>query len=428
MSHPNQPTLLVISQVYPPDPTSVGQHMHDAAAEIVLRGWRVIVYCAARGYTDPSQRYPSREIRDGVEIRRLPLSSFGKSSLAVRLLGQILFVMQAAMRGMFVRRPTCILVSTSPPMAGAAALTIRFFRRVPIKFWVMDLSVDQMIEARLVRPQAISTRLLKWVYRRTLQKSDDVIALDRFMESRIADSYGVTKNVHVMPPWPHEDHLEPVAHEQNPFRRQHQLDGKFVFMYSGNMGIGHPIQGLLEAARLLEGKSPAVFVFIGAGVRRAEVEREIETRHPANVVLLPYQPLDQIRYSLSSADVHLVTMEEGGVGCFHPCKVYGAMAVARPVLFAGPDPSHVTDILDRYRIGWRIPVNDAAATADLMLRIMELPPEELRQMGVRARAAITQDLGKLHLCDSFCSIVTGEAVRQLNPLKASGSAGGLKCS
>ena len=25
-----RPTLLLISQVYPPDPTSVGQHMHDA--------------------------------------------------------------------------------------------------------------------------------------------------------------------------------------------------------------------------------------------------------------------------------------------------------------------------------------------------------------------------------------------------------------
>ena len=31
-------TILVMSQVYVPDPTSVGQHMHDAAKELASRG------------------------------------------------------------------------------------------------------------------------------------------------------------------------------------------------------------------------------------------------------------------------------------------------------------------------------------------------------------------------------------------------------
>ncbi|WP_428308297.1 glycosyltransferase family 4 protein [Lacipirellula sp.] len=398
-------TLLLISQVYPPDPTSVGQHMHDAAVEMVHRGWRVIVYTSARGYTDSSQKYLPRETRDGVEIRRLPLSSFGKSTLALRLLGQILFVAQVAMRGLFTGGLSTILVSTSPPMAGAAALWIRFFRRVPVKFWVMDLSVDQMIEAGLAKPNAITTRLLRGVYRRTLQKSQGIVALDRFMEERIAKTYGVDKNVHVMPPWPHEDHVDPVAHADNPFRTQHGLTDKFVFMYSGNMGIGHPIDVLLQAARQLEDMPNVMLLFIGGGVRRAEVEREIAERKPKNVMLLPYQPIDQLRYSLSAADVHLVTMEDGGIGCFHPCKVYGAMAVGRPVLFAGPDPSHVTDLIERYMMGWRISPHDPDQAAQEMRRIAGLPTAELQAMGERARAAITQDLSKTQLCNRFCDVV-----------------------
>jgi len=400
-----RPTLLLISQVYPPDPTSVGQHMHDAATEMVRRGWRVIVYTSGRGYTDSSQKYAPRETRDGVEIRRLPLSSFGKSTLALRLLGQILFVAQVALRGLFISKLSAILVSTSPPMAGAAALWIRFFRRVPVKFWVMDLSVDQMIEAGLAKPDAITTRLLRSVYRRTLQGAQDSVALDRFMERRIADDYGVKNNVHVMPPWPHEDHLDPIAHADNPFRQRHGLNDKFVFMYSGNMGIGHPIDVLLQAARKLEDLPHVMFVFIGGGVRRAEVEREIAERAPKNLILLPYQPIEELRYSLSAADVHMVTMEDGGIGCFHPCKVYGAMAVSRPVLFAGPDPSHVTDLIDRYMMGWRISSHDSAQAAEEMRRIAELPAEELQAMGQRARAAITQDLSKDQLCHRFCDVV-----------------------
>ena len=95
--------LLVICQVYEPDPAAVGQQVADVAREMARRGWRVVVYTSARGYEDPAIRYPRREERDGVTVRRLPLSSFGKRSLAVRLLGQTLFMAQAMFRGVWTR-------------------------------------------------------------------------------------------------------------------------------------------------------------------------------------------------------------------------------------------------------------------------------------------------------------------------------------
>jgi glycosyltransferase involved in cell wall biosynthesis len=405
MTQSAQPTLLVISQVFPPDPTAVGQYIHDAAVEMVRRGWRVVVYTANRGYTDPSQKYAAREIMHGVEVRRLPLSSFGKGSIPVRLLAQILFTMQVALRGMFVSRLKCVLVSTSPPMAGVAALWLKLLRRATVNFWVMDLNVDQMVASGSLSPRSLPARMLRWAYRRTLHGSSEIVALDRFMQQRIADGYGVSRHVHVIPPWPHDDELEPVPHETNPFRREHGLEGKFVFMYSGNMGIGHPLGALLEAARRLEDLPNVAFVFIGAGVRRKEVEAAIRDRRPPNLLLLPYQPYDQLRYSLSAADVHLVSMDDTGVGCFHPCKVYGAMAVARPVLFAGPQPSHMTDLIERYSMGWRIPSDDPAAAAETMRMIVASPPGEVAAMGQRARRAVTEDLSKAALCKRFCEIL-----------------------
>ena len=79
-------TLLILSQVYVPDPASVGQHMADAATEMARRGYRVVVLAANRGYNDPSMKYPPSEVLDGVEIRRIPLSSFGKGSILMRVL------------------------------------------------------------------------------------------------------------------------------------------------------------------------------------------------------------------------------------------------------------------------------------------------------------------------------------------------------
>ena len=75
------PTVLIITQVYVPDPASVGQHIADVAKEMVRRGWRVVVYTSARGYDDPSQRYPSRESLDGVDVRRLPVGPLSDADL-----------------------------------------------------------------------------------------------------------------------------------------------------------------------------------------------------------------------------------------------------------------------------------------------------------------------------------------------------------
>src|SRR5438034_4951247 len=92
---PTKKTLLVLSQVFVPDPASVGQHMADVAFEMARRGHRVLVYASARGYENPTVKYPAREIIDGAEIRRLGLASFGKKSFLLRVLGTASFMIQA---------------------------------------------------------------------------------------------------------------------------------------------------------------------------------------------------------------------------------------------------------------------------------------------------------------------------------------------
>src|SRR5262249_17042140 len=162
---------------YVPDPASVGQHIADAAAEMARRGFRVIVYASARGYDDPGKRYPSRETRDGVEIRRLPLSSFGKSSITVRLIAQWIFLRQAIVRGLFTRSLAALMVSTSPPFAGVAGVVIGFFRRCRVVYWVMDLNPDQMIAMGMITEQSLRARVFRAFNRAILRRADEVVAL-----------------------------------------------------------------------------------------------------------------------------------------------------------------------------------------------------------------------------------------------------------
>ena len=394
-------TLLALCQVYVPDPTSVGQHLRDAAVEMARRGWRVIVLTSRDGYDDPSVHYPHRELLDGVEVVRLPWCSFGKRSMAVRLMGGFSFVLQAIFRGLAVGRIDLLLVSTVPPMTSFAGLAIRRLRGAPIKFWVMDVNPDQVVALGRFGPTALPVRLFDWLNRRILARATDVIVLDRFMAQHVNHKRDVSEKLSILPPWPLDDYLEPVPHERNPFRTEHGLEGKRVVMYSGNHGPNNPFSTVLHAAARLQDEERLVFMFIGGGVGK----REVEAAGLPNVRSLPYQPLGMLRYSLSAGDVHLVTMGNEVVGIVHPCKVYGAMAVARPILFLGPMESHIGDLLRRESIGWSLRHGDVDGAVRFFRELVALPDEELVSRGMRARKLIDAELSKAILCGRFCDIL-----------------------
>ena len=394
-------TVLVLSQVYLPDPASVGQHMADVAAAMAARGHRTVVLTADRGYDDPTGRFPRRERLAGVDVRRLPFSSFGKRSIVIRVLGGLSFALQAVWVGLRLGRIDRVLVSTSPPLAQLAALVLSRIRRAPLTLWVMDLNPDQMVALKLLPPGHPVVKAFDWLNRRMLAHAREVIVLDRFMAERVLAKRDVRDKLTVLPPWPHEDHVGPTPKEGNPFRREHGLDGKFVVMYSGNHGPSNPLTTALEAALRLRDDPRFAFVFVGGGIGKSEVDAVAGP----TILSLPYQPLDRLRYSLSAADVHLVTIGDGVVGIVHPCKVYGAMAVARPILLVGPDQSHVGDLLAREEIGWRVAHGDVDGMVTLLRSLAEEDEGRLVEIGQRARSVLHRGLSKDELCGRLCDIL-----------------------
>jgi glycosyltransferase involved in cell wall biosynthesis len=399
---PKNRTVVIFSQVFVPDPASVGQHIYDVAVELVRRGFRVKVYTSDRGYDDPTVRYAKKEVREGVEITRLPLSSFGKKSIFTRAVGTASFMLQAMVRGLTTGNLGGILFSTSPPLIGFAATVVKMFRAVPIAYWAMDLNPDQLIAMGKLRREQPAAAFLESANRMILRNSSLVVALDRFMADRLRPRANLADKMVVIPPWPHETFVEPVEHDANPFRQKHGLQGKFVVMYSGNHSPSNPLDTLLEAARHFKDDDRVRFLFVGGGIGKKDVERFIREHDLTNAVSLPYQPLSDLRFSLSSADVHVVSLGENMVGIIHPCKVYGAMAVGRPVLYFGPRPSHISDLLERHDFGVSVRHGDTQGAIAAIERLRDTSPAEMRRMGQVAQRVLGETLSQEILCNRLC--------------------------
>jgi glycosyltransferase involved in cell wall biosynthesis len=211
----------------------------------------------------------------------------------------------------------------------------------------MDFNPDEAIAAGWLRPHSPVARVLDWISRFSLRQARKILALDRFMRERIVAKGIAPAKVLVIPPWSHDTEVTFDAEGRERFRKAHGLDGKFVVMYSGNHSPVHPLDTLLAAARQLASNPDVTFCFIGGGSEWRKIQEKQKTdRTLSNIICLPYQPLDQLAGSLSAADLHVVVMGNDFVGLVHPCKIYNALSVGAPVLYIGPSPSHISEILD----------------------------------------------------------------------------------
>ena len=365
----------------------------------------MIVLTAARGYDNPTVRYDSEITADNVDVRRLPFCSFGKGSMALRLVGGISFTIQAAVRCLLIPAIDTVVVSTSPPMAALAAVTANALRRMRVVYWPMDLNPDQAVSLGLAAPRSLMVRALEWLNRAILRRAETVVALDHAMARRLDVKRPVGEKVVVVPPWGEEDGVTPVPHAENPFRARHGLNGKRVIMYSGTLGPSNPVSTLLAAAASFEDDDSLLFLFVGGGTGMAEVK----AHNLPNVRCLPYEPLDRMRYSLSAGDVQVVSLGEEMAGIVHPCKVYGAMAIARPILFLGPPESHVSEMMAQADFGWQVRHGDVAGAIDVIRQILGVSAESLAAKGARARTLIEQNRTRRISCGRVCDAIEGTA-------------------
>jgi colanic acid biosynthesis glycosyl transferase WcaI len=410
---PSKPkTVLVVSQVFIPDPASVGQHVADVAIELARRGfdsgkYQIRVYASARGFENSANIYPRREMIGHVDIRRFPFASFGKKSMLLRVLGTAVFMIQAFFAVLFTRRLAGIFFSTSPPLIGLPMTIAAIIRRVPTVYWAMDLNPDQLLALGKIKPTGFVHGLLETVNRFILKNCTALIALDRFMADRLAARNIPRSKMLVLPPWPHEDkiHADSESTAENPFRARHALAGKFVIMYSGNHSPSNPLTTILDAVVQLKDDPDIRFLFVGGGSGKKEVEEYLHKYNLTKALSLPYQPMAELQHSLSAADVHIVSLGSNMVGIIHPCKIYGAMSVARPILFFGPKPSHISDLLEKHNIGIHVPHGDVPAALAAIRKFRQMTPADLQAMGKTAQTVLERSLSQSLLCGQFCDFV-----------------------
>lgn len=257
-------------------------------------------------------------------------------------------------------RPDVVLSSNTPLVV--QALLQRWCRRngVGFVFWqqdVISMAARRVLGRRSRRIGAAAENAVGVLERRLLRASDAVVVISEdFLP--LLRRWGVDEvRTSVIENWGTLSEL-PVLPHDNEWSREQRLDGCFVFLYSGTLGVKHDPSLLLELARWAR-VADAVVVVVSAGPGTDWLEHE-GAGEPA-LRLLPYQPYERLPEVLASADV-LVALLEPEAGAFSvPSKVLTYLCAERPLLVSVPRDNLAARVVQRSGGGLVVPPSDPVA-------------------------------------------------------------------
>ncbi len=366
----------------------------DLALHLAEVGHEVHVICSRQLYESPAAKLATFEQVRGVRVHRVWTSRFGRANLVGRASDYLSFYVSATAKLFSLADSRTVVISkTDPPLISVPASWAASWRGARLVNWLQDVFPEVAVELGV---KALGGRLGAWVCRlrdNSLRVAMMNVVLGELMAERVMARGVDAGKVRVIPNWADGEAISPIPAEANPLRTEWDLIGKFVVMYSGNMGRAHEFETILGAASLLQADARFVFLFVGGGNQRGPLGSEVTRRGLSNVQFRPYQPREQLGLSLTLGDVHLISLRPELEGLIVPSKFYGVLAACRPVMFVGAPDGEIARQIGQADCGLVVAQGDAQGLAAGLVRLANAPVI-CERMGSNGRRLFDDELNQ----------------------------------
>lgn len=383
--------IIFVNRYFWPDRSATSQILSDVAFHLAQNGHRVEVIASRLSYEGDEEPFPAQDDHRGVTIHRVTTPSFGRGSIAGRIVDYLGFYATAFARTLAqARAQDVVIAKTDPPVLSwpiGIAARLKGARQAN---WLQDLYPEVAEAFGVLGKGGFAARMVRRLRNRSLRKADCNIAIGLRMAELLRREGVDEGRISIIPNMTDDEAIRPIPSAENPLRAEWGFGAKdLVVGYSGNLGRAHEIDTLLAAAETLQsdGRTDIRFLLVGGGFLRERLQRAIAERGLTNFLLKPYQPRDKLALSLTVPDVHWVSLLPSLEGLIVPSKFYGAAASGRPVIFIGSRKGELGPLIPARECGAVVEVGDAAALA-ATLRAYADDPERRLQHGANARALV----------------------------------------
>ncbi len=401
--------MIFLCQVFHPDYQATSQVLSELMFELARCGQAVHVVCGWPLASPDAMAagVPKTERLNGLQIERAGFRVNFKRNLFLRGLGYGSYLGGSMRRLLFCNRGSFVLGCTNPPLMPALIWCASFFRQQSYVLLLHDVYPDGLVALGKIKRGGMVDRLWTAVNRRAFQRAERILVLGRDMATLVERRYGCRPEaIRYIPHWSQNELSPPARPEETRLWSRLGLNANFVVQYSGNMGLWHDINTLVRAAHHLLAHKHIKFLFFGDGRRKSEARALAEDLRATNITWLPFQPKETLNDSLACCHLALISQREGLQGVAVPCKLYGILASGRGVMGLVPSDSETAMVINEEMCGRVFKPDDAPGLAAAILDLSNRP-EEVRQMGERARSAYQQKYTLHHAVERFSEAISG---------------------
>lgn len=349
--------ILFINRVFPPDAGASGLRLMELCQGLAAEGWRVSVL------TNKGRGGAPANLHQNISLLRLPFGSADEKPTALQ---QFFWLLTFLFRGLALPAADLTITLTDPPMSVVISAWLKIFKKTKAVHWVHDLypHLFPVMGIRLPLVQPILQAISQWA----LKKHDRIVVLGNDTASLLRSEGIPDEKIAVIPNWPdvsaaHIDKVKPARHStENPFI----LEGVFTVLYSGNFGLVHDFDALIDAIKIVhQSPHPIRFIMAGDGRKFTQVRDKVESMMLTNVHFIRAQPRDKFMDMLQAGDLHVATMIPESTGLVAPSKINSALGLGRPCILIGSKRGSQAQLIENFDAGRVIDPDDQHAKFQL---------------------------------------------------------------
>lgn len=334
-----------------------------------------------------------------IRIVRLRAPSVDKTNKFSRIKFIITYFILALVALLKQNRVDLIYTISSPPVIGGLIGAFgKLMKRTKLVYNIQDFNPEQA--------EAISYTRQKWLFKiaRSLDNiscrvSNHIVTVGKDMQETLVYRFrGRRVPVNsVINNWTDEEDIVPLQRNHpkiEQFLAEHHLEDKFIVMYSGNLGLYYDLENIIQVTSEFKDSPEIMFVFIGEGGVKKRMELYVKEHGISNVLFLPFQPKEKIKYTLNAAHVHLVVNQKGIKGVSVPSKIYGVMAAGKSIIGVLEKGSEASTLIEHSECGVVVEPHSYRELIRSIETVAQMNRDELDQMGLKGRAYLENHLAK----------------------------------
>jgi colanic acid biosynthesis glycosyl transferase WcaI len=400
--------ILFLSNYFPPEVNAPATRLHEHARQWVADGHTVDVLTSVPNFPegevyDGYENRLTEEERDGIRATRVPMYVSPNEGVIQRTLSYLSFMVSACWYAGRLPTPD-VLVATSPQFfAALAGAWVSWWKDVPFVLEIRDLWPESVVAVGAMNRNLV-VRFFEWVEEQLYHAADHIVVVTDAFVDAIAEKGIPRDKISVIKNGIETDWWEKTLDEERlaALRREHDLKGKFVASYIGTIGMAHRADVLLEAARRCDDPD-IVFMVVGAGAKRDELEARQAELELDNFRLVDKVPKEMVPYLLALSDVSVVHLRDDPLfETVIPSKMFEAMATRTPIVLGVRGEAR--EIVEEAEAGIPVPPEDPDALIEATRRLKERP--ELRaEMAENAAQHVRAHYDREGLAREYASLL-----------------------